>query len=147
MCHRQGAAPAPCNLDSRFSLCRGRQGNGREFNVNYTFIPLSDHKFLSRLRGMQLSLPNTLSCCRFHFSCFLSCLPLSLFSFFLFLSYQWSSDGRSVVEGLQCQILMEFTLTTQFTVELFRAFWFDFICLIYIRWTFLCNVDFTIKVN
>lgn len=68
MCHRQGAAPAPCNLDSRFSLCRGGQGNGIEFNVNYTFIPLPDHKFLTQLRGMQLSLQITLSCCRFHFS-------------------------------------------------------------------------------
>lgn len=58
MCHRQGTASAPCNLDSRFSFCRGGQGNGREFNINYTFIPLPDHKFLSGLRGMELFPPN-----------------------------------------------------------------------------------------
>lgn len=107
MCHRQGAAPAPCNLNSRFSLCRGGQGNGREFNVNYTFIPLPDHKFLSRLRGMQLSPPITLSWCRFHFSWVPSCLLLLPASLYFSLVVNDGTNVKSSVhDGLYWQMFI-----------------------------------------
>lgn len=92
MCHRQGAAPAPCNLNSRFSLCRGGQGNGREFNINYTFIPLSDHKFL--IHSVGCSFPSQ--------SPYLAVFFISLAFFHVFFSppSQWSCVDTSVVDGL-----------------------------------------------